>query len=489
MKAELIINKNYTIGKIDPRLYGSFVEHIGRVVYGGIYEPDHPDCDEMGFRRDVIEEVKAMNIPVMRYPGGNFLSQYNWEDGTGDRSKRPTKLDAAWNSIETNEIGIDEFQEWAKRAGASVMMAVNLGTRGVDAARECLEYCNLDTPTQFAGKRRENGFEKPFSFKTWCLGNEMGGLGQICRKTPEEYGKLAADCAKLMKAVDSDIELVLCGSTHRNMPRFGEWELKALDQAYKYVDYLSIHQYYGPGAGGEEYFAKPCELDDYIKSVTAMCDSVKAIKRSNKKMMISFDEWGIFGEGMETKIDKPAKAPHLFECIYTFEDALVLGMMLMTLQNNCDRVKIACLAQLVNAIAPIMTEKGGKLWHQTIYYPFTLASLNGRGEAMHTVTKCDTYSSKDVASVPYLASSVIHNSEKREITVFAVNRSVNSSMELMSSFGDFGDVRLVGHTELYCDDRMAKNSSEAEAVIPRDVPIGDKVTLKKHSWNMLKYRY
>ncbi len=489
MKAELIINRNYVIGKIDPRLYGSFVEHIGRVVYDGIYEPEHPISDDMGFRRDVIDEVKKLGIPLVRYPGGNFVSQYKWEDGIGEKSKRPTRYNAAWNQIETNEIGIGEFTEWADRAQTDVMMTVNLGTRGVDSALECLEYCNLDTPTFLADKRRENGFDEPFGFKTWCLGNEMGGLGQICRKTPEEYGQLAAECAKAMKMTDPSIEIVICGSTHRKMPKFGEWELKVLDFAYKYADYLSIHQYYGPSDDPAVYFAKSVELDDYIKSIVAMCDSVKAIKGSKKTMMLAFDEWGIFGSGLISRAEKVEKAPHLFECIYTFEDALVLGMMMSVLQNNCDRIKIGCLAQLVNAIAPIMTEKGGRLWHQTVYYPFMLASQNGRGEAMRTVLNCDTYDTDEHKDVPYIESSVTHDPEKREITVFAVNRSMENDIELIPRFEAFGAVRHISHTELYSDDRMAKNSAECEAVFPVEVPVSEKTVLKKHSWNMLKYSY
>ena len=186
MKAEIVIDKNQVISDIDDRIYGSFIEHLGRAVYGGIYEPGHPTADDMGFRRDVLDMVKELKVPIVRYPGGNFVSGYNWEDGTGDKSKRPKKMELAWFSTETNEVGIDEFQEWAKRAGSEVMMAVNLGTRGADEARNLVEYCNSETDTYYANKRRQNGFEKPFGIKTWCLGNEMDGPWQIGAKTPME---------------------------------------------------------------------------------------------------------------------------------------------------------------------------------------------------------------------------------------------------------------------------------------------------------------
>ena len=209
MKTEIIISKDKIISKIDGRLYGSFIEHLGRAVYGGIYEPSHKTADNMGFRGDVLEMIKELNDPIIRYPGGNFVSGYNWEDGTGDKSKRPKKMELAWQSIETNEVGIDEFREWAKRAGSEVMMAVNLGTRGADDARNLVEYCNGETDTYYAEMRRRNGFEKPFGIKTWCLGNEMDGDWQICHKTAYEYGRIACETAKLMKWTDPSIELVM----------------------------------------------------------------------------------------------------------------------------------------------------------------------------------------------------------------------------------------------------------------------------------------
>ena len=239
MKARIIANKRFVIGDIDRRIYGSFIEHLGRAVYGGIYETTHPTADSQGFRQDVINLVKKLRVPIVRYPGGNFVSGYNWEDGTGDKSKRPKRMELAWMAIETNEVGIDEFQEWAKRANSEVMMAVNLGTRGAEDARNCVEYCNAATDTYYANMRRKNGFEQPFGIKVWCLGNEMDGPWQIGHKTAEEYGRLAAETAKIMKWVDPSIELVACGSSGLGMNTFGEWELTVLDHTYDYVDYIS----------------------------------------------------------------------------------------------------------------------------------------------------------------------------------------------------------------------------------------------------------
>jgi len=491
MKAEIIINKNYKIGNIDKRIYGSFIEHLGRAVYDGIYEPTHPTADDMGFRKDVLELINKLNVPIVRYPGGNFVSGYNWEDGTGDKSKRPTKIEQAWEAIETNQMGIDEFQEWAKRANTEVMMAVNLGTRGPADARNCVEYCNATSDTYYANMRRQNGFDKPFNVKTWCIGNEMDGPWQICHKTADDYGKLANEAAKMMKWVDPSIECVVCGSSNYNMPTFGEWELTVLNHAYDNVDYVSLHQYYDHNCSTEEFLGRSEHMDRFIKGVVAICDTMKAIKKSEKDINLSFDEWNVWYHSNGETYEKFKLAEHRLEDIYNFEDAILVGEMLMTLQNNCDRVKMACQAQLVNVIAPIITETGGKAWAQTIFYPYMLASQNGRGETLRAVVNCDEYNTEGITHIPYLTTSVINNEEKREITIFAVNRSLTEDMDVDLLLEHFGKVTPVSHTEIYNEDLYAVNSASEQNVIPIEKPLDsiEKVTLKKHSWNMLKFKY
>lgn len=495
MKAKIIVNKNYSIGKIDERIYGSFIEHMGRAIYGGIYEPNHENADDQGFRVDVLELVKKLNVPIIRYPGGNFVSGYDWEDGIGDRANRPKKVDLAWAAVETNEIGIDEFQEWIKRANSNLMMAVNLGTRGPKDAQNLLEYCNGTTDTYYANLRRKNGFEEPFKIKTWCLGNEMDGPWQIGHRSAEEYGEIVAQTGKLMKVLQPDIELVACGSSHYDMPTFGDWELTVLDCAYEYVDYISMHQYYTTcDKDLKDFLSKSIYMDRFIKGVVSICDAVKAKKHSDKTVNISFDEWNIWSSGGSYHEKWKTGSP-IFEDIYTFEDALFVGCMLMTLQNNCDRVKIACMAQLINVIAPIMTETGGGSWAQTIFYPFMYASINGRGTAMKPVISCDNYNTESLENVPYLETSIIHNDAEREIVVFAVNRSENEKMDLELKFEDFGICKIVEHIELYNDDLKSINSYGDEKVSPVNVLVNEvkseihNVTLKKHSWNMLKLKY
>ena len=492
MKAELIINRNFTLGRIDRRIYGSFIEQLGRAVYGGIYEPSHPTADDQGFRQDVLDLVKKLNVPIVRYPGGNFVSGYNWEDGIGDKSKRPRRMELAWFVTETNQVGIDEFQEWAKRANSEVMMAVNLGTKGPEEARNCVEYCNSTTDTYYANLRRQNGFEEPFGIKVWCLGNEMDGPWQICHKTAEEYGRTALETAKMMKWTDPSIELVACGSSSPTMSTFGEWERIVLEHTYDHVDYLSLHSYYGNHENNTaDYLAKSQDMDAFIKGAAAICDAVKAQKHSKKTMMLSFDEWNVWFHSNGAPFERWSEAPHQLEDVYTYEDALLVGCLLSTLQNNCDRVKMACLAQLVNVIAPIMTENGGKAWAQTIFYPFMYASAYGNGTTMQSIVHCDSYSTKAHTDIPYLETSVIHNEETKEVVIFAVNRSLEEDMELDLNIQDFPACHLFEHVRLYCDDLKAVNTKDAQMVYPEEVPVTDSntVKLKKHSWNMFRLKY
>lgn len=489
MKAKLTIDKDHQIGNIDRRIYGSFIEHLGRAVYGGIYEPTNNNADECGFRRDVLDMVRELNVPIVRYPGGNFVSGYNWEDGIGDKSKRPRKMELAWLSVETNEVGVDEFQEWAKRAGSEVMMAVNLGTRGPDEARNLIEYCNSDTDTYYANLRRKNGFEKPFGFKLWCLGNEMDGDWQICHKTAEEYGRVATEAAKVLKWVDPSIELVACGSSDPNMPTYGEWERTVLDHTYDYVDYLSLHCYYGNKAKNTpDFLARAEDMDKFIKNTAKICDEIKAKKNSDKTLMLSFDEWNVWyrTKDEEKTAQRWQIAPHLLEEKYTFEDALLVGCMLMTLQNNSDRVKVACLAQLVNVIAPIMTENDGGAWRQSIFYPYMYASLYGNGVALNTSCEVNSYKSSEGWDIPYLYTSSIYNSENDEIVVFAVNRSLDEKIEL--------DIKLEGyelcsHIELYSSELDAFNEMGNERIKPEERKVSrGEIALKEHSWNMLVFK-
>ena len=489
MKAKVSIDLSKTISKIDDRIYSSFIEHLGRAVYGGIYEPGHETADDMGFRQDVMKLIKELKVPMVRYPGGNFVSGYNWEDGTGDKALRPKKMELAWNSIETNEVGIDEFQEWAKRAESDVMMAVNLGTRGADDARNIVEYCNSKTDTYYANKRRENGFEDPFGIKVWCLGNEMDGDWQIGTKRPKEYARLACETAKLMKMVDPSIELVACGSSGPFMETFGEWEETVLREAYEHLDYISLHSYYGnPDNNSQEYLGSAAIMDKFIRDVVDICDKVKAEKKSEKQINLSFDEWNVwFHSNEQDKKQEPWQiAPPLLEDMYNLEDSIVVGDLMITLLKHSDRVKIACLAQLVNVIAPIMTVTGGGVWKQTIFYPFMYTSVNGRGSALETEIVSDTFTEGKAEKVANVDAVAVLSEDEKTISLFAVNRKLGEDAELdLSGFEGF---KLESHVSMEGDDLKAGNSMETpDNVTPVTHEIGDSIVLKGGSWNFLKF--
>lgn len=492
MKAKITIDGNKKVGVVDKRLFGSFIEHLGRAVYGGIYEPTHETADDMGFRGDVMKMVQDMEVPIVRYPGGNFVSGYQWEDGTGPKEKRPKKLELAWNSVETNEVGVDEFQEWAKRANTEVMMAVNLGTRGAQDAANLVEYCNSKTDTYYAAMRKANGFEEPFGFKLWCLGNEMDGPWQIGAKTANEYARLACETAKMMKLVDPSIELVACGSSSPTMPTFGDWEKTVLRECFEHIDYISLHNYFGnPNDNSAEFLGSSVVMEGFIKTVIEMCDEIAAEKKSEKQINLSFDEWNVwFHSNEQDKKQEPWQiAPPLLEDVYNLEDALVVGSLMITLLKYCDRVKIGCLAQLVNVIAPIMTQTGGGIWAQTIYYPFLLTSRNGRGSVLTTDIASDKYDAGELKEIPYVDSVAVLSEDGKQVTVFAINRSLEENMELDVCFDGLESVTCVSHTVLTGDDLKAINTIEdPNKVVPKDVSVGDAIVLEKQSWNMLVYK-
>lgn len=495
-KAQLSIDRTRAIGAVDPRLYGSFVEHLGRAVYGGLYEPGHPTADEEGFRGDVLEAVRQLDVPVVRYPGGNFVSGYDWEDGVGPPEERPTRLDLAWRARESNRFGTDEFVSWCRKAGTEPLLAVNLGTRGLDAARALVEYCNHPRDSHWSDLRRRHGHEAPHGVKLWCLGNEMDGPWQIGHKTAAEYGRLACETAKAMKWVDPSIELVLCGSSHRRMPTFPEWEATVLDHAYEQVDYISLHTYFGNrDDDSANFLARSLEMDAFIEEVVATCDYVRAKKRAKKRLMLSFDEWNVWfhSNAQDRQIPPWTEAPPQLEDVYTCEDALVVGCMLISLLKHADRVRIGCLAQLVNVIAPVMTATGGGLFRQTIFYPFLHASRYGRGRALDVAPVSPTYADAEFGDVPLLEAVATEDEAAGTVTLFAVHRGLEEPLELEGALHQAAVYRVVEHLVLRHDDLKAHNSFERpETVVPSaagDATVRDGVLharLAPASWNVVR---
>ncbi|MDR0908453.1 MAG: alpha-N-arabinofuranosidase [Spirochaetaceae bacterium] len=499
MKAKLTLHKEFAIGETDRRIYGSFIEHLGRAVYRGIYEPGHPEADSEGFRKDVIKLVEECKVPIVRYPGGNFVSGFNWQDSVGPVEKRPERLDLAWMTKESNRIGLNEFASWAKKAGSEVMYAVNLGTGGPETARNVVEYSNFPGGSYWSDLRKSHGVQDPHNIKLWCLGNEMDGPWQICHREAKDYGRVASEAAKLMKWTDPSIEVVACGSSGARMPTFGDWEETVLSEGYENFDYLSLHQYFDNRDGDTKNFlAKSLETELFIKTVTGICDLVQAKKRSKKQIHLSFDEWNVWyhSNDQDTKIEKWIESPPRLEDIYTMEDALVVGCMMIALLKHADRVKIACLAQLVNVIAPIMTEIGGPAWRQTIFYPFMQASTYGRGTVLRGPVSSPKYDSKEYSDVPYLETVAVSNeagsAADGKLTIFAVNRSLDEAMELDADLYGFEGCKIIEHSTLHNDNLLAVNGPKGEVVKPQTVQGGKldgaklSVQLPKASWNVIR---
>jgi alpha-N-arabinofuranosidase len=484
---------------IDPRIYSGFVEHLGRCIYGGLYEPGHDTANAQGFRTDVADAMRELELPLIRYPGGNFVSSYIWEEGVGPREDRPVRLELAWRSLEPNLIGTDEFMDWIDLVGSRPMLAVNLGTRGLDAACDLLEYCNHPSGTKWSDLRRSHGYEQPHDVPVWCLGNEMDGPWQIGQKSAAAYGQIAAETAKAMRLIDPTIELVACGSSNPRMDTYPDWEETVLDLTYDSVDYISLHLYLRDELGLQDLMVQSVEMDEQIRTVAAACDLVKARKRSDRTMMLSFDEWNVWyhhrDSDQELMRDRPWQiAPPVAEEAYNAADAIAVGSMLFTLMRNADRVKMACIAQLINVLAPVMTETGGRMWKQTIWYPFAHASAFGRGDLLYSSTSGPMIATERYGDQPAIESIVVRQTVGGGVNIFALNRSVDQTIPLRVDLKGDSKLRLFDTIRLHDPDPMASNTADdAHRVIPG--PIADAsfagaqltVALPPLSWNVFRF--
>ena len=485
------------IGEVDERLFGSFLEHMGRAIYGGIYEPDHPDADDDGWRRDVVDLVRELGVTVVRYPGGNFVSGYRWEDGVGPREARPTRLDLAWRSIEPNTVGTDEFLAWTRLAGVAPMLAVNLGTRGAEAARDLVEYCNGPTGSRLGDRRVANGHPAPHDVRLWCLGNEMDGSWQIGHKTAVEYGRLAAEAGAAMRRVDPSIQLVACGSSGSGMPTFGAWEETVLDLAWDVVDHISLHSYYDPAAydSVDDYLACSLDLARMIESVAAIVDGVARRKGSARRIGLSVDEWNVWHLAEHRAREEPEgpfrHAPAIAEDRHDVADALVVGCLLITLLRHADRVRIACLAQLVNVIPVIRTVAGGPAWRQTSFHPFADVARYARGTALDLDLDGPQYVASE-GRVQAIEAVAVLDAATPSLALFAVNR-LDRPLVLDTRLRDLDDLTQISHHVLADPDLGAANVATAgDRVVPRRVTGARRdsgrlvAELPPRSWNVIR---
>jgi alpha-L-arabinofuranosidase len=497
INASVHVDPAFVVAPVNRRTFGSFVEHMGRNVYTGLYEPGHPTADADGFRKDVLDLVRELGVTVVRYPGGNFVSGYRWEDGVGPVAERPTRLDPAWRTIETNEFGINEFARWAAKADLEVMLAVNLGTRGLQEAIDLLEYCNHPDGTYLSDLRVSHGAKEPHGIRMWCLGNEMDGPWQLGHKTAAEYGRLAAETARAMRQYDPTLELVACGSSYRSMPTFGTWEATVLDLAHDVVDYISAHAYYElEGDDLASFLASSLNMESFIHDVVSTADHVAARLSTTKRINISFDEWNVWyhkEHGPHGMPEDWTVAPRLSEDAYTVADAVVVGSLLVTLLRNSDRVTSACQAQLVNAIGSIRTEPAGPAWRQSIFHPFAQMAAWAKGTVLRTEIKAPTYDTPRHGEAPVLDVAATHDEERNELVLFVVNRHPTEPVSFTASLRAFPGARLETATVLADDDWRAANTQEQpDRVVPRrhpDATVDEgalRAVLPAVSWNVFR---
>lgn len=494
-KAKVIIDREFYIGDTDEKIFSSFVEPLGRCIYGGLYEPGHITADEEGFRQDVMEYIRPLNLTMNRFPGGNFTSTYRWEDGIGPKEQRPRRPEPAWQSIETNQFGLDEFARWSRKNHSDVMMTVNLATRGVLEAMDCVEYCNFEGGTHWSERRRKNGFEKPLGYQYWCLSNEIDGVWQVGQKPGREYGLLAKEASKGMKLIDSGIKTVLAGSSSPGQETFPAFDAAALDEAYDFVDYLSVHQYIGNAKNdSESYLAKPILTNRYLENTASVINYIKIKHKTDHQVYISFDEFNTWHSIAEEArfFDKWQIAPPLLEDTYTAEDALALGGMLLAILRHTDFVKIACLSELVNCISHIRTRNGGGCWVLPPYYTYLQYSQYGRGTVLETKVFSETYDCREYQKVPYLdAQGVLQ--KNGDLVLFAINRSLEEKLELEVDLRGFGEYQVEKHLVLTADDPKATNTEEQpDLVTPKENGSARwegsgsvKAELEKMSWNVI----
>ena len=495
--ARVSIDRNRYRTALDRRLFGSFLEHLGRAVYAGVYEPESPLADASGFREDVMAEIRALDVPIMRYPGGNFVSGYNWLDGVGPKDQRPTVLERAWNSIETNQFGTNEFITWCRLVKTEPLLGFNLGTGTPETGVAYVEYCNVDRGTKWSELRRSHGHDQPHNLRYWCLGNEMDGPWQMGHSTAGEYGRKARDAARQIRVIDPALQLIACGSSNTILPTYLVWDREVLEACYDQVDAISLHNYYGntealTGASTARYLAMNLDMERQIHEVAAVCDYVQGILKSPKRLWLSFDEWNIWyrARSPEFRDGRRTFAPRLLEEVYNLEDALLVGGFVNTLLRQSDRVRVACLAQIVNVIAPLVTNESSVL-RQSIYHPYAWALRHARGRALNLLVESETYPIRagglraDFArddQVPFLDVAATYDPETGYTTLFILNRDLKSERELVLEWRDSVPARVIASETLTGPDLKAFNTfTRPDVVAPRplDVPAAAaRMTLK-----------
>ena len=480
----VVIDPARKISTLDRHILGSFLEQLGRAIYTGIYEPGSRFADANGFRTDVMQEIRTLGVPIIRWPGGNFVSGYHWLDGVGPNQNRPRVLDRAWDTLETNQFGTNEFITWCRQMGTEPLLGLNFGTGSVEMAAALVEYCNVDKGTKWSDLRRQHGYAAPHNVKYWCLGNEMDGPWQIGHLVAVEYGRKAADAARQIRVLDPTVKLIACGSSGTFMPTYLEWDRQVLEECYDVLDGISLHHYFGnaedTGGDSSRFLALNLAMDRQIEEIIAVCDMVRGLKRSNKRLWLSFDEWNVWYP-IQWADGHRQEAPHLLEQVYNLQDALLVGGLLNTLLRHSDRVKVACLSQLVNVIAPLVTNETGVL-RQTIYYPFAWALESARGDVLSLFSEGPSYEVAELTRpgepgglampgpgrVPFLDMAATFDAEGKTATLFVLNRDLVKPRELLLEWQGVTPSKITKVEVLAGPDLKATNTFEApKQVVPQ----------------------
>jgi alpha-N-arabinofuranosidase len=495
--ARAVINQARYKADLDRRLFGSFLEHLGRAVYTGVYDPKSPLADKQGFRTDVISQVKGLNVPVMRYPGGNFVSGYNWLDGVGPKDKRPTVLERAWNSLEPNQFGTNEFIDWCRLVNTDPLLGFNLGTATPEMAVAYVEYCNVESGTKWSELRKSHGYAKAHNVRQWCMGNEMDGPWQMGHMSAREYGRKARDSAHQIRVIDPTLQLIACGSSNTIMPTYLVWDREVLEECYDQVDAISLHNYYGntrelTGNSTPRYLAMNLDMERQIHEIAAVCDYVQGLLKSPKRLWLSFDEWNVWYRARtgDAVNGHRAFAPKLLEEVYNLEDALLVGGFINSLIRQSDRVRVACLAQILNVIAPLVTNETGVL-RQSIFYPYAWALQYAKGRVLDLEVAGETYPiaaaglRADFArddQVPFVDVVVTVDQPNKTACVLMLNRDLENPRDLNLEWRDPTPTRVIACETLTGPDLHAFNTFDKPKQVvpaPLDPPAaGARMTFK-----------
>jgi alpha-N-arabinofuranosidase len=499
--ARIKIDLDRTIGEVDKHIYGNFVEHLGRCVYGGIYDPGNKLSDKNGFRKDVMAAVKELHPTIVRYPGGNFVSNYNWLDGIGPKSERIPRLELAWGTLETNQFGTNEFIEYAKSIGTDPYFTVNMGTGTIEEARRWVEYCNVKEGPYYAELRKKHGYPEPYNIQYWSLGNEMDGPWQMGHLNAEDYSKKAREAGKLMQRTSPGIKLIAAGSSnYRAGADPDHWNQTILTELKDVIDYIALHMYVGnPDSNYYHFISTPLVLEQRTKIVKGMISqAMQTAARGNRDpIYIAWDEYNVW---YRARSGEAARGKRALEEKYNLEDALVIAEFLNAFVRNADVVKMANLAQLVNVIAPIFTNETG-MFKQTIFYPLQLFANNVYGTSLDVFVDCKTYNTEKFflgpgetttqsKNVPYLDVSATWQNGELILNVVNRNKDEAITADIISQNGAFmGNFSV---SEINGPDIKSSNDFNNEIVKTIEKPSiaasGNKITytFPPHSFTMIK---